>query len=138
MMTRLLLCAALALAALLLAPVRADAGNVLTTINTTDRSTWITVYYRDFRPLNPAEWQIGRAFCVTGDKTHTEHLTSSIMTETKLKVRAEAKIRADCGGPTLSDTYDVMDYGSKSSWFAAKATLREHGNTGHYYILLSR
>ncbi len=87
-------------------PAQAGTGTIRIN-NNTNRSVWISIY-SSCGPL--CSWSmIGGgvgAFCLTAHTSrYFDYWKRSPMAE--VKFRAEVKIRTDCGGTTLSDTYDT-------------------------------
>lgn len=86
----------------------AQAGTATIRINNnTNRSVWITLYASCGWTCS---WNIigggVGAFCLPAHASrYFDHWKRSPMAE--VKFRAEVKLRTDCGGPTISDTYDT-------------------------------
>lgn len=85
----------------------AQAGTATIRINNqTNRSVWITLYASCGWTCS---WHIigsVGAFCLGAHQSrYLDHWKRSPMAE--VKFRAEVKLRTDCGGPTISDTYDT-------------------------------
>ncbi len=127
-MKRLIACFVAALVLTLALTPRADAEiGQFNITNHTSRSAWITIYASSNVP-----WRIVTAFCLKGGQSAERNFQNGGTGIYEMKIRAEVKYRSDCGGPNLSDTYDVRK--SSGGPVPASAAVREHGNTEQYYI----
>jgi hypothetical protein len=119
----LMLAAAAGIAISATLPARAEIAN-LKINNNTNRSVWITEYAETNVP-----WSIMRAFCL---KAHQSASFGGGRTA-HMKLRAEVKLRTDCAGPTISDTYDTRT-SMNSSAESLVANVVERGNDESFYI----
>jgi hypothetical protein len=113
-------------------PAQAGMGTIRIN-NNTNRSVWITMY-------SSCGWTcswsiIGNGygtFCVGAhqSKYMDDWKTHPII---EFKVRAEVKLRADCGGPNIGDTYDTRKF-SNDNPDSVVANINAHGNDEGFYL----
>lgn len=112
----------------------AQAGTATIRINNqTDRSVWITVYAACG---STCSWNIigggAGAFCLGAHQSrYMDYWKRSPMAE--VKFRAEVKLRTDCAGPTISDTYDTRK-SSNDNPDDTVGNVVSVGNDQHFYM----